>query len=132
MTGPAVGKILLNNCRIFIVERKRKECEGEVYIHVKGFALARVTHLDIEAPELEQLLKNGKFLSISGIVGGIRIKVMEGVWIEVVNPLLNDVLKIGERTRTWVGVKSGGIYIGFRKKHIEKLEALARKLGFVW
>lgn len=132
MTGPATGKIPLNECRVFVVDGKRRECGGDVYIHVKGFALAKVTHLDIEAPELEELLKEGRFLSIHGIRGGIRIKVNRGTWIEVMDPLLNQVLMEGEVTRTWVGVKAGGIYIGFRKAQIEKLEALAKKLGFQW
>jgi len=37
------------------------------------------------------------------------------------------VLEKNEKTRTWVGGKFGGIYIGFRKKEIEKLENLARE-----
>jgi hypothetical protein len=40
-------------------------------------------------------------------------------------------LKKGEKTRTWVGGKEGGIYIGFKKEQIEKLEKIAReKFGF--
>jgi hypothetical protein len=44
---------------------------------------------------------------------------------------LTEVLQENEKTRTWVGGKFGGIYIGFRKEQIEKLEAIARgKLNF--
>ncbi len=129
MTGPAFGKLLLKNARIFINTR---EIEGEVYIHMKGYALARVTHLDIEAPELNDIYprSGGSFLSIYGIVDGIKIKIREDLYVKVLHRLLNHILKPGEKTRTWVGGKEGGIYIGFKKKHIEKLESLVRKLGW--
>ena len=46
----------------------------------------------------------------------------------VENSHLNQVLKPGEKTRTWVGGKYGGIYIGFRKAEVRKLENLALRL----
>jgi hypothetical protein len=41
--------------------------------------------------------------------------------------MLNRVLSPGEKTRTWVGGKEEGIYIGFKKKEIEKLESIVRE-----
>ncbi len=130
MTGPAYGKLPLKGARIFINNR---EIKGEVYIHVKGYALARVTHLDIEASELNEVYKpsGGGFLSIYGIEGGIKIKIREGLYVTILHKLLNRVLAPGEKTRTWVGGKEGGIYIGFRKSEVKKLEEIARDVfGF--
>jgi len=110
-----------------------------VYIHLKGFALARVTHLDIEHDILDNIVppKRGEFLSIHGIKSGIEIKVEKHVefrkkkisvnGIEILHPYLTKVLKQDEKTRTWVGGKFGGIYIGFRKNEIEKLEKIAKE-----
>lgn len=129
MSGPGIGKLLLEDVRVFV---DNKEIKADVYIHVKGFSLARVTHLDIESDELNKILKpkEGGFFSIHGIDGGIEIK-FEKNRVKVLNEVLSEVLKKGEKTRTWVGGKEGGIYIGFKKEQIEKLEKIAReKFGF--
>ena len=72
VTGPGEGKLLLKNAKVFI---DGKEVQAEVYIHVKGFSLAKVTHLDIESNELNKVLasKKGGFFSIYGIDNGIEI-----------------------------------------------------------
>jgi hypothetical protein len=129
MSGPGIGKLLLEDVRVFV---DNKEIKADVYIHVKGFSLARVTHLDIESDELNKILKpkEGGFFSIHGIDGGIEIK-FEKNRVKVLHAVLSEVLKKGEKTRTWVGGKEGGIYIGFKKEQIEKLEEIAReKFGF--
>ena len=131
MTGAAEGKLELGGADIRIVEEEeRRKIRGEVYIHLKGYARARVTHLDIESDDLSSLLRElgrGKFLSIHGIEGGISPIFSSNLKLEVYHPLLNEVLKLGERTRTWVGGKFGGIYIGFRKPQVRKLEEIAIK-----
>lgn len=133
LTGPGLGKLLLEGARVFIVKRDSvKEVEAEVYIHMKGYSLARVTHLDIESQELNEFYpdEGGNFLPIIGIEDGIEIR-MRGAKIRVIHPLLNSVLDVGRYTRTWVGGKEGGIYIGFRKEEVRKLEKLGREhFGF--
>ena len=129
MTGPAIGKLPLRGARVSILESgKFREIEAEVYIHVKGYSLARVTHLDIESPELNRVypIKGGSFLPIIGIRNGIEIRTRK-TRIRIVHPLLNEVLNVGEYTRTWVGGKIGGIYIGFRKGELEKLEKICEE-----
>lgn len=135
MTGEAEGKLRLASRVILELEAGGfKELEADVFIHVKGYSLARVTHLDIEHEELTGLLppKGGKFLTIQGVTGGLRISFhppQRGVKnLMVENSHLNQVLKPGEKTRTWVGGKYGGIYIGFRKAEVRKLENLALRL----
>ena len=135
MTGEAEGKLKLPARAALELENEGfREIQPEVFIHVKGYSLAKVTHLDIEHEGLNGLLppKGGRFLEVRGIKGGLRISFnppRKGVKALIVESgLLNQVLRPGEATRTWVGGKYGGIYIGFRKPEVEKLESLAYKL----
>jgi hypothetical protein len=143
MSGPAYGKLELKNVKVYLRTKDKKFLLKDpiVYIHVKGYALARVTHLDIEHETLEKIIlpKKGEFLSIHGIEDGIEIvlenlkeiefkgKKIEVEKIEILHPFLTEVLGKNEKTRTWVGGKVGGIYIGFRKEQIEKLEAIVKE-----
>jgi hypothetical protein len=143
MGGPAYGKLELKNVKVYLRTKDEKFLlkDSIVYIHVKGYALARVTHLDIEHEILEKIIlpKRGEFLSLHGIENGIEIvlgkvkeiefkgRKMEVEKIEILHPFLAEVLGKNEKTRTWVGGKLGGIYIGFRKEQMEKLEAIAKE-----
>ncbi len=129
MTGPGPGKLLLEGAKVFIIrDGDAEELEAKVYIHVKGYSLARVTHLDIESLKLNEFYPNkgGDFLPIIGIENGLEIR-MRRFKIRVLHPLLNLVLGVGKYTRTWVGGKEGGIYIGFRKEEVRKLEKLSKE-----
>ena len=138
MSGKAEGKLELKNSKVYLIGKNKKiKINAAVYVHLKGYALARVTHLDIEHEILDNIIppKRGEFLSIYGIKNGIRIKVEKEITykkkkvkvkaIEIIHPFLNKVLEEGKKTRTWVGGKFGGIYIGFRKEEVRKLEKLA-------
>lgn len=57
MSGPAIGK---------------KRIKNTVYIHEKGKALARITHLDIEG-NIEKIIKPGEITFIKGKKGGVFI-----------------------------------------------------------
>lgn len=125
MTGPGEGKFLLENCKVYLKNKERKEIVAKVYIHLKGYSLARVTHLDIESNVLNKLIKpkGGFFYSIHGIDDGIEIKFRDKSLL-VLHQHLTKVLAKGEKTRTWIGGKIGGIYIGFRKAQVAKLEKI--------
>lgn len=142
MTGPAEGKLKLDATVYLSSDEEKTKLEGAVvYIHLKGYAEAKVTHLDIEHDLLGNIIppKRGEFLTIKGSKGRIEIKLekdreiehknklMKVKGIEIIHPYLNHILQPGEKTRTWVGGKFGGIYIGFRKNEIEKLEEIARE-----
>mgnify|MGYP001052744215 CR=1 FL=1 len=117
----------------------RNQIEASVYIHLKGYARARVSHLDIEKIGLGKVIHRGRgnFLEIKGTEHGLEVMLREGGEIEidgnkaaassiiVASPLLNEVLEEGRSTRTWVGRKYDGIYIGFKKEELEKLEKVA-------
>jgi|YelNatPaOPRAMG01_1025707.scaffolds.fasta_scaffold15480_4 hypothetical protein len=141
MTGPGEGKVRIDsNVSIQTIDKPIPISDAEVYIHVKGYLNARVTHLDIEHEILNIIIKpkTGQFLLITGFNEGLRIRFDKPIsyhdktliGIEVKSSILNSILKPGEATRTWIGGKHGGIYIGFRREHVRKLEKLVAKLGF--
>ncbi len=128
MTGPGEGKLKLE-AKVYLDEKKL--AASGVYIHLKGYSRARVTHLDIESGELNNLIEGkGEYLKIVGIGEGILIEMPQGARVEkikVIGANLDEVLPRGEEIYTWVGSKSRGIFIGFKKKQIKKLELLAEK-----
>jgi hypothetical protein len=113
--------------------------DAEVYIHLKGYARARVSHLDIEKMGLGKVIRRGRgnFLEIRGVENGLEVVLREKCQIIlggeeftissifIASSLLNKIVEKGESTRAWVGRKYDGIYIGFRKTEMEKLEKLA-------
>lgn len=120
MTGAGEGKIPIKS-RVFL---GKKQIAADVYIHLKGYSLARVTHLDIESPKLNLMEGKGDFFTIHGIEEGIAIPELDLI---LSCSLLSEVLEAGEKTRTWVGQKEDGIYIGFRKAEVLKLERIATR-----
>lgn len=59
MSGPGEGKIKIG--------------KADVYIHLKGKSGARITHLDIELPELNKIIKPGENTYVGGKRGGVFI-----------------------------------------------------------
>lgn len=134
MTGEARGKVKLK-AQVYLMPEKIK-LNVRVYIHVKGYALARVTHLDIEREKIESLISKSGFLRIRGINGGIEIKLSKKTKfgkkkvssLQVLSPSL-DVVKKDEATFAFVGKKHSGIFIGFKREYVRKLEEIAFRLS---
>jgi len=59
MSGPGEGKIKIG--------------KADVYIHLKGKSGARITHLDVELPELNKIIKPGENTYVGGKSGGVFI-----------------------------------------------------------
>ena len=59
MSGPGDGKKLVG--------------KANVYIHEKGKSNARITHVDIELPELNEIIKPGEATYVEGKEGGVFI-----------------------------------------------------------
>lgn len=131
------GKLRLDASTVLMpCERK---IDAEVYIHLKGYARARVSHLDVEKIGLGKVIRRGRgnFLEIRGVENGLEVVLRERCQIIldgeefavssiiVASPLLNKIVEEGASTRAWVGRKYDGIYIGFRKAELERLEKLA-------
>jgi len=124
MTGPGEGKLALD-ARVYL--NTEELANVNVYIHLKGYSRATVTHLDIEHPTLNRIIPPKAKTSnwIVGIENGILIITSKRDKVQILHPLLNKVLQRGEKTKTLVGGKFGGVFIGFRKREISKLEQIA-------
>ncbi|MBS3090321.1 hypothetical protein J4433_00960 [Candidatus Pacearchaeota archaeon] len=59
MSGPGEGKKLLG--------------KAKVYLHEKGKSNARITHIDIELEELNEIIKPGESSYVQGKEGGVFI-----------------------------------------------------------
>jgi len=59
MSGSGYGKKLLG--------------KANVYVHEKGKSMARVTHIDIELDELNDIVKPGEASYVQGKEGGVFI-----------------------------------------------------------
>jgi len=133
------GKFRLDAFAILMPCERRTD--ADVYIHLKGYARARVSHMDIEKVGLGRVIRRGRgnFLEIRGVENGLEVVlreerqiVLDGEEVAVssilVNsPLLNEIIEKGKSTRAWIGRKYDGIYIGFRRAELERLEKLALK-----
>jgi hypothetical protein len=131
------GKLRLDACT-FLMPCETK-IDAEVHVHLKGYARARVSHLDVEKMGLGKIIHRGRgdFLEIKGVKDGLEIVLREKrkiivdgeefpvTSVVVACPLLNEIVEKEKSTRAWVGRKYDGIYIGFRKTELEKLEKLA-------
>jgi len=134
VTGPGPGKIPLE-ASVYL-EPAHMKLDAEVYLHVKGYSNARVTHLDIEYPGLERVVGESRFLKLIGLTNGFEVKLIppvkvEGRYITRLVVRFKDfrIIEPGVSTIAWVGVKRGGIYIGFRKEYVKVLEAEAIRRG---
>jgi hypothetical protein len=131
------GKFRLDASAILMPDERK--IDAEVYIHLKGYARARVSHLDVEKMGLGKVIRRGRgnFLEIRGVENGLEIVLREkrqiildekefSVSSIVVGcSLLNEVIEKEKSTRAWIGRKYDGIYIGFRRAELERLEKLA-------
>jgi len=137
MTGPGPGKIEIP-CEKLVIRRDNGACitvKPTVYIHIKGYSLARVTHIDIEHPGLEKLVnlnireivpvlieRVGTYL----IVKSYRKRVTLIIYSEHMAQLFPDRYRGGGV----MGGKADGIFIGVRKEIIERLEEFGARLGW--
>lgn len=135
VTGPGIGKVLLEGATVTLkTPSGDRVLEGaEVYIHIRGYLRARVTHLDIEHGGTNDIMppNSGGYFIARGIEGGLCIdfsRLIGGVSLEVKGAKeLNSVLRPGEKTWCYVGGKYGGLFVGFRRNIIKRLEVLAKR-----
>lgn len=59
MSGPGEGKIKLG--------------KADIYIHLKGKSRATITHIDVELPSLNKIIKPGENSYVGGKAGGVFI-----------------------------------------------------------
>ncbi len=140
MTGPAEGKIPIRGI-VELIDDSTHRLECNIYLHVKGYSLARVTHIDLEHPILNEIIKPKKALYLPFKIRNSRIIVFFKEPIHISNPgiivrkisiycpELASALGEGESSFVYVGGKVGGIFLGFKKVFVRRLESLAKRLG---
>ncbi len=141
MTGPGEGKILLPG-RVELCSKTRNiSVKCEIYLHVKGYSLARVTHIDLESPVINEVLapRHSLYLPYTVVSGQLRIRLLNPIYVQPLSLMVREIRvsskplaeTLGEGIKSWVymGGKEGGVFLGFRKPQVRALEALAVKLG---
>jgi len=139
VTGPGPGKIPVKAVVTAITPEGTVRIEPcNVFIHVKGYSRARVTHVDIESPALSVRGRGGTYAYIYGIGSGFRV--VPKAAIRAGNLLIKElvtrwkgpkILEPGKVSIAYVGFKGGGIYVGFKKGVISKLEEFSREKGVI-
>lgn len=133
MTGPGEGKIPLK-ARVSLADL---ELSCDVYLHVKGYSRARVTHVDVECSELNEALPPGSSTYATAYTRGGELRIRFREPLRRPRPAIELAIRCEELARAlapmrdvvYVGGKEGGIFIGFRREQIGKLEQLAASLG---
>jgi len=141
LTGPAPGKIRLRGIVRLLGDGKHN-VDCEIYLHVKGYSLARVTHVDLENPIFNEFLKPKSslyapfkikeskliiFLKKSVYMRSLGFNVNRLI---VYSPELTSALGEGSYSYVYIGGKVGGIFLGFKKDFVRRLEKLAVKYGY--
>ncbi len=133
MTGPGPGKVRLDTIVILVYAGSAERLRADVYLHLRGWSRARVTHLDVEAPGLENLVGGpggGVGAWIRGVTAGIAVEPHGLPWrLELRGDILGSLGETGG-CRGFVGGKRGGIFIGMESKCLRLLEReAARRYG---
>ncbi|MEM0040367.1 MAG: hypothetical protein QW320_06625 [Ignisphaera sp.] len=134
MTGPAYGKIRLDAS--LLLYDSLDEDSGDlvsciVYVHVKGYAGASVTHLDLEGGECYGAVSRAFGLDEAGYRYVDLIS--EGDFLIARHKSLGKMLSImtseslfgSHSCRGVIGVKEEGVYIGLCRAMIDEVESWA-------
>ena len=139
MTGPGPGKLPVKAVVTAVTPEGAVHIEPcDVFIHVKGYSRARVTHVDIESPALSVRGSGGTYAYVHGIRSGFRVVpknairardlLIKELVVEWEGP---ELLEPGKVSIAYVGFKEGGIYVGFKKEVISRLEEFSRGEGVI-
>ena len=133
MTGPCKGKVPIK-VEVTLYNNHIWKVDVDAYIHIKGYALARITHLDLESDEL-------KFENKVEGYGAIIVGKENGFVVIPREPLVKgkhrytkikisglNIIEKGKRVGGYLGLKEGGIFVGFKKEILQRLEEIARKI----
>ncbi len=136
MTGPGPGKLPIEAVVEIVIGSRTHVVEGaEVYLHVRGWSRAFVTHLDVESPKLNEVVakpRQGFYARWRYLPAGLAIDCRRALTPCILRiregGFLGSVFGVGEEDWCFVGGKVGGIFIGFRKGVIARLEDLAKRV----
>ncbi|RLE54844.1 MAG: hypothetical protein DRJ40_09695 [Thermoprotei archaeon] len=137
MTGPAPGKVSIRCDKVVIKSRAQiSTIRPDLYIHVKGYSLARVTHIDVEYPELEKMLSISYREVLPAILSTqtrdyvLVIVPSRELHMSIYSEELREILPRNYRGGCVVGGKVDGIFIGVKREVIKYLEEFASSRGY--
>ncbi|MEM4488449.1 MAG: hypothetical protein QXK88_06610 [Desulfurococcaceae archaeon] len=126
MTGPSAGKIRID--AMVFLENNQVTCD--VYVHLKGYSRAKVTHLDVEGFNISAKRRLVPSVIVGGPNGITIIPsepiIVEGRHIRKIKIIGLKILNAGEKSGAYLGIKDGGFFVGLKKELIEKLEEIAK------
>ncbi len=109
-----------------------EELDAEVYLHLRGWSRARVTHVDVEAPGLEDRLLGGAGRGtgawIRCLPDGVSVEPRGHPWrLELRGDELLATLRYEGGCRGYIGGKHGGVFIGMESRCLRILEKEASR-----
>ena len=140
MTGPGEGKIPIRATVKLSHGNISKEIPCDVYLHVKGYSLARVTHIDLESDVLNEIIKpkEAYYVPFKVIDNKLIIRFNRVFYVKSYKIFISSIIVHSDElckilgnisSKTYVGGKIGGIFLGFHRDVLNKLEEYATKLG---
>ncbi|MCR8433822.1 MAG: hypothetical protein NDP24_06305 [Crenarchaeota archaeon] len=126
MTGPGAGKIRMD--AMVFLENDQVACN--VYVHLKGYSRAKVTHLDVEGFNISAKRRLVPSVIVGGPNGITIIPsepiIVEGRHIRKIKIIGLKILNAGEKSGAYLGIKDGGFFVGLKRELMEKLEEIAK------
>ncbi|MCY0850680.1 transferase [Sulfuracidifex metallicus] len=121
-----VGKIPIDDAKVYLDGSLL--LDAKVYVHIKGYSRARVTHVDVEHQSLKKVIlpRHSDYPSVKW---GSRVEIsVKGHVIVIESETLGKIIKMDGNL--YVGGKGKGIFLGFHKDQIRSLESFGESKGF--
>ncbi|BBG24339.1 hypothetical protein [Sulfuracidifex tepidarius] len=120
-----VGKIPVEDAKVYLDGSLLSE--AKVYVHIKGYSRARVTHIDVEDPSLKKVIPP-RHSDYPLVIWGPRVEIpVKGHLLALESETLSKILKM--QGNLYVGGKGKGVFLGFHKEQIRELEAFGTSKG---
>ncbi len=102
--------------------------DAKIYLHIKGYARARVTHIDIEDPAFRKVIlpRHSDYPEVDWNKSKVIIP-FKGHTMYLTSTTLGKIIKL--KGNLYVGGKGKGIFLGFHKEQLIELEKYGCKLG---
>lgn len=98
------------------------------FMHIKGYGRARVTHVDIEDKKFNKILppRHSDYPEVVWNSDTVKIPV-KGHELVIISKTLGGIINLDGKL--YVRGKGKGIFFGFHKEQIQKIEEYATDLG---
>ncbi len=120
-----VGKIPIEDAKVYLDGSLLPG--AKVFVHIKGYSRARVTHVDVEDPSLKKVIPP-RHSDYPSVVWSTKVEIpVKGHILVLESETLGKILKM--QGNLYVGGKGKGVFLGFHKEQIRELEAFGTSKG---